>query len=364
MVIGLFGPSVPGMVEDLGISYGQAGMFFTAMAVGSLFGTGIAPILTDFGNRKRLYAIFALCLCLGLFAMGIASTYILILLVIFLFSLFGSPVGAVGQSIMLDMFPEHRTRNLALMTTFAAVGNFLAPLLVSANTFTGLNWRWPFMETGIISGVLFFVIIFMRIPEQKAKPGEIEKLKVIFSNRQVRLVAILVFLSVGIDVGFASWLAEYFKTELEVPLRLASLVVSVYVFGIILGRLSVAWLHKRFKGRQIVIFSLTTALAALLVFLNVDLISLKLVLVFIYGLGVAPIFPLLISFGTSSYPKQPGAVTGLLFACLALGGMVFPLAYGLLAERITIERSYYAVVVLAVVILIIALKERSFSDQK
>jgi len=43
---------------------------------------------------------------------------------------------------------------------------------------------------------------------------------------------------------------------------------------------------------------------------------------------------------SKEYPHQSGAVTGLLFACMSLGGMVFPLVLGILASHHGIERSY------------------------
>ncbi len=41
------------------------------------------------------------------------------------------------------------------------------------------------------------------------------------------------------------------------------------------------------------------------------------------------------------YPAQPGAVSGLLFAALSLGGMAFPLIIGALASRVGLWRSYF-----------------------
>ena len=60
--------------------------------------------------------------------------YALIALVIFLLSLMGSPIGAIGQSIMLGMFPAKRERYLSFMTFFGAVGSLLAPVIVSSTS--------------------------------------------------------------------------------------------------------------------------------------------------------------------------------------------------------------------------------------
>ena len=60
MVIGLLGPSIPSIIEDLGIDYTRAGLFFTMLSLGSLFGTTLAGIASDYLNRKVLFGIVAL----------------------------------------------------------------------------------------------------------------------------------------------------------------------------------------------------------------------------------------------------------------------------------------------------------------
>ncbi len=98
MVIGLLGPSIPGIIMDLGISYTKAGLFFTLLSLGSLLGTSLGGFASDYLNRKILYSGIALVLSAGLVCVGLALSYSLILLFIFLLGLAGSPAGTVGQS--------------------------------------------------------------------------------------------------------------------------------------------------------------------------------------------------------------------------------------------------------------------------
>ena len=100
MVIGLLGPSVPAIVHDLGISYAQAGFLFTLLSLASLFGSSMGAIASDYMNRKRILASFC-----GLFAGGLICMGFVPGVTVFVVSLFGSPIGAIGQSVMLDMYP-------------------------------------------------------------------------------------------------------------------------------------------------------------------------------------------------------------------------------------------------------------------
>jgi FHS family glucose/mannose:H+ symporter-like MFS transporter len=356
MVIGLLGPSIPKIIEDLRISYAQAGLFFTMLSLGSLFGTTLTGIASDYLNRKLLFALVALILAIGLASMGLAASYLAVLLIILGYSLFGSPAGTVGQSIMLSMFPDRRERYISLQTSFAALGSFTAPLLVAVNFTVGLSWRWTFVEAAGIAGLLFFWILFAPLPRSTARVISWKNLSRILGNPRILFSALLIFFSVAPDLGFSYWLAEHFKTELGVPLSLSSAVVGVFLIGMIGGRLLTSRLLQRYASARIVKAGMSLSLVSLIVFLAVPWIPVKLVTLVLYGLGTAPVFPLLMARGTALYPDQPGTVSGVLFGSVSLGGMAFPLLLGAVAAKAGIRLTYILVglIILGVLIALIA----------
>lgn len=340
MVIGLLGPSLPAIVAGLGITYAQAGLFFTLLSLGSFFGTSLGAAASDRVPRRLLFALCASCLAAGLAALGLVRGYLPAALVIFLFSLTGSPVGAIGQSIMLGAWPGKRERNLSLMSSFGALGSLLAPILVSINYSVGLAWRWPFLETAGLALALLVLSLAVRIPAAGVPRARVPA-RAILSNRRVLGVAVMIFLSIAIDLGFVYWLAEYFAAELAVDLRLASSVVGIYLAGIIAGRLSIPLVLKRLQPDVHLAATLCLALAAIVLFTLVPSPAAKAALCALYGLGVGPVFPLLMARGTREFPEQSGAVTGVLYGSMSLGGVVFPLLVGALAQAIGIARSYW-----------------------
>ncbi|UCF97036.1 MAG: MFS transporter [Spirochaetaceae bacterium] len=352
MVIGILGPSIPKIIEDLGISYPQAGLFFTMLSLGSLFGTTLTGIASDYLNRKALFALVALVLAVGLASMGLASSYLVILLIILFYSLFGSPAGTVGQSIMLSMYPHRRERYISLQTSFAALGSFTAPLLVALNFTVGLSWRWTFIEAGGLAILLFLWILIVRLPRASGRMMSRGNISRILGNPRILFSALLIFLSVAPDFGFSYWLAEHFKTELGVPLSLSSAVVSVFLIGMISGRLLTSRLLKRFSSARILKAGMALSLISLIVFLTVPWIPVKLVTLLLYGLGTAPVFPLLMARGTGLYPDQPGTVSGVLFGSVSLGGMAFPLVLGAVASAVGIRLTYILVGVIILALLL------------
>ena len=340
MVIGLLGPSIPAIVHDLGISYAQAGFLFTLLSLGSLFGSSLGAIASDYMNRKRILVLFCGLFAGGLVCMGVAPGYVALCITVFVFSLFGSPLGSIGQSVMLDMYPTKRSRYLSLQTLFGAIGSFIAPLLVSINIAGGLAWRWPFLQTAALVLLLTTIMSLVKIPNSSAERSSRAPLTSIIRNPNIMIAVILVFFYVAVDLGFSYWLAEYFNTELGVSLRLSSAAVSLFLVGVMSSRLATSWLVKQIATKTILLSSLSLASISLLIFLLVPSVGVKAALACIYGLGIGPIFPLMVAKASEEYPRQSGAVTGLLFGSMSLGGMVFPLLLGILATTIGIERSY------------------------
>jgi FHS family glucose/mannose:H+ symporter-like MFS transporter len=352
MVIGLFGPSIPAIIMDLDINYTKAGLFFTALSLGSLMGTPLGGYASDYINRKILYSGIAVVLSAGLVFAGLSAAYLPLLLSIFVLSVAGSPAGTVGQSIMLDMFPEKREHYLSYQSFFASLGSFCAPLLVTLNLSSELSWRWTFFETACMVILLLPFALIARLPPSRAGRQERPKLKSVLSNRRVQLAALFIFLYISLDVGFSYWLAEYFVSELHTSIRISCAGVSIFLLGMMAGRLVTPRLLREVNSRKILLSGLVFAIASLLLFLFARPVPVKAAMVFFYGLGLAPVFPLLMARGTAVYPDQPGTVSGILFACVSFGGMVFPLLFGSIAERIGIRRTYFLVGLIALGLLI------------
>ena len=65
MVIGLMGPSIPSIIVELDLSYSSAGLIFTLLSAGSLLGSLIAGVVSDFSKRKLLWISLVTLLLIG-----------------------------------------------------------------------------------------------------------------------------------------------------------------------------------------------------------------------------------------------------------------------------------------------------------
>ena len=342
LVIGLMGPAVPFIIKEFSIDYAQAGLIFTLLSIAALIGGFVGGWVSDYRRRKSFWLIFLIMLSAGLVIISVVPTFSFLLIVVFVMSLFGSPIGAVGQSIMLQIYPGKRGRFLSLSTMFAAVGSLAAPILISIASIAGLGWRGAFFATAALVLMLFAAVSVSKLPKPAVQSGSALSVFGLFADRQVLYAGVMIFLCVGLDIGFSYWLAEYFVSCAGTAAELSGFAVGCYLAGVISGRFVNSRKPEGFNLWKLPVIGLAAAAVSLLFFLNVTSVPMKLVFCFIYGIGVGPSFPSMMSAGTALYPQRSGAVTAVLFSMMSFSGAVFPVIIGAVGTGRGIENAYYA----------------------
>ena len=342
LVIGLMGPSVPFIIKEFSLDYSQAGLIFTLLSIASFFGTFAGGWVSDYRRRKFFWLLFIFMLSMGLVVFGFAPAFVFLLITVFIMSLFGSPIGAVGQSIMLQMYPEKRGAYLSLSTMFAAVGSFTAPILISLLSLAGLGWRSAFFTTAALVIVLFILVGISKLPQPVVQNGRSLDVFRLFADRSVLFAGLMIFFGVGIDLGFSYWLAEYFVSRLGAAAEISGFAVGSYLIGVILGRLLNSRKPEGLSLWVLPRIGLLIAAISLILFLNIEMFQMKMLFCFLYGIGVGPVFPSMMAAGTAQYPERSGAVTAVLFSMMSLSGAVFPVIIGAVGNGRGIEQAYYS----------------------
>ncbi|GAA5863811.1 hypothetical protein JCM3774_001165 [Rhodotorula dairenensis] len=162
----IYTPSVPGLMEEFGIS--QVG----AISGLTLFvaAYGISPmILSPIQELPRIGRNPVYIIGLALFVIFqipeiLAKNMATVLVFRFFSGFVGGPALATGGASMGDIFPP---KHLAVAIGAWAIGAVSAPTLapvVGSFAAEAKNWRWPFLELLWLSGFTFIVLFFL-LPE-------------------------------------------------------------------------------------------------------------------------------------------------------------------------------------------------------
>jgi len=352
--LNILGPITPFLKQELQLSYTVSSFHFTAFAVGILLiGLGGHWLIQRIGRLPSLW--------IGLIGMSLSALLLLIgrtpLITIgasFLMGLIGSLILAVFPAALSEQHGEFQAVALSEANVIASLFATSAPLLVGwfAHSFGG--WRWAL---GIMAcAPILFFLIFGRDAAPAAASSSTPKL--IQSKEPLPPLFWIYWLALtlGVSVEFCMvfWSADYLEQALGLLKANAAQAVSLFLAGMIIGRVFGSRLVQRFSTRTVVIVSIVIAGFGFLLFWQAENTLVVLSGLFITGLGVANLYPLILSMAIDA--SKGNTIQAGARATLASGIAILalPLALGRLADAAGIRSAYAVVLLLLISIFLIS----------
>ncbi len=226
-----------------------------------------------------------------------------------------------------------------------------------------------FLAMGIFA-VVFFVLLFVKIPEPEASKNEniIENIKHALSYRHLTLGIIAIFIYVGVEIGIPSIANLFMVNELNMDPGLAGSLVGTYWLLMLVGRLTGAALGKKFSSKQMLTFVSSLALILLLVAIsNPDItvkmpgisstlsiqmttVPLSVMFIILCGFCTSVMWPGIFNLATIGMGKYMAIASGL-FMTMVVGGGIIPLVQGVVADAAGYINSYWVMIACLVYLL-------------
>lgn len=325
--------------KELGLSDGEFA-FLAAIPIftGSILRVPIG-ILTDKIGGRIVFTALLLLTAVPTFIISRADSYTQLVVLAFFMGLAGVSF-AVGIAWTSAWWPRER-QGFALGTfgagnVGASVTKLLAPTLVTVIAAGGLaggaipgGWRFvPFVYS--IALVLMAVAVWFLAPTPDHKPAHgrttrelVAPLKIVRVWR-FGLYYVVVF---GAYVALSLWLPKYYVDVYGYELRTAGFLTALFIFPASLLRPLGGWLSDRIGARLVTYASFVVmilALAGLSFSLGVVLFTVLVVVVGVtMGIGKASVYKYIPEY----FPRDVGAVGGLVGAVGGLGGFFLPLLF-------------------------------------
>ena len=350
--LNILGPITPFLKEELRLSYTVSSLHFTAFAVGILLvGLGGHLLIQRVGRWLSLW-IGAIGMSLSACLLLAGKTPTITIGASFLMGLIGSLILVIVPSVLSDQHGELRAVALSEANVVASLVSTAAPLMVGWFAHFAGGWRWAL-------GIAAFTPILMRLglgrvnvlqaaPVQEDPTQGKQPLPILFWIYWVAIV-----LAVAVEFCMISWSADYLEHGLGMLKVDAAQAVSLFLAAMIVGRLAGSRLVQRVSTHKVVIASILVASLGFLVYWNTSSIVLGLGGLFVTGLGVASLYPLILSFAIGAAKGQ--TVQASARATLASGTAILtlPLVLGRLADAIGIRQAYGVVAVLLISVFLI-----------
>jgi len=289
---------------------------------------------------------------------GIGVTAIGLLVPYFIYSfsmvLFGFALLGIGNTIvqvsanplLVDVVPSNRTSSFLSFSQFVkAIGSMIGAPLAGYFALKFGDWKLLFLVFGVVSILTALWLGMTKVDERK-----LEGIKVTFGsafsllgNGFILMMVLAIFVVVGVDVGFNSNSGQFLHKYFGIDQTAAESGRSVYFFGRMLGTFAGALLLTRFSSRKFLMGTSFLGILALVAILAIPSATAAWILVFLIGMFVANIWPLVFSIAVEKFPDRTNEISGLMMSAIS-GGAVIPLVMGWVSDLSTVAAGIYVLI--------------------
>jgi MFS transporter, FHS family, L-fucose permease len=314
-------------------------------------------ILQDRIGKRNMVNLGMGITALGLFIPYFFFTFTTVLFGFALLGIGNTIVQVSANPLLVDVVPAGRTSSFLSFSQFVkAIGSMIAPPLATVFAAKFGDWKVMFLVFGIVSVLSVAWLSMIRVEETRnpEKRATFASSFALLGTGFISMMVIGIFLVVGIDVGINAVSGQFLHARFpEVERTFYESGRSVYFFGKMLGTFGGALMLALLPSRKFFLWSSVLALIATLILIFAPSAMSAMVIIFVIGLGVANIFPLIFSLAVEKYPSRSNEISGLMIMAVS-GGAVIPLLIGNLTDNVGVTAGMFVLVVCAVYELFLA----------
>jgi MFS transporter, FHS family, L-fucose permease len=314
-------------------------------------------ILQDRIGKRNMLNIGIAITALGLFIPFFFNPFAAILTGFALLGIGNTIVQVSANPLLVDVVPSDKVSSFLSFSQFIkAIGSMIAAPFAGWLALTFGNWKLMFLVFGIVSILTVIWLASIRIEETRneSKRATFSSSFKLLGTRFISMMVLGIFLVVGIDVGINAVSGQFFINKFESAQTFAESGRSVYFFGKMLGTFLGAILLTKLASRSFFHWTALASVISIVALLLVPGEMPAMVVVFVIGLAVANIFPLIFSITVEKYPLRANEISGLMIMAVS-GGAAIPPLIGYLTDTSGVTAGMIVLVICAVYLLLLSL---------
>lgn len=230
---------------------------------------------------------------------------------------------------------EKLTSSLTAGQFVKAISSFCGPIIAACATAWFGNWQYMFPLFAAITLISTVWLLLTAVPREQAGQN-VSSFKDCFGllgNKTVLWLFLGIVFVVGVDVGMNTVTPKILMERCGMALSEAGYGTSLYFAFRTAGAFIGAIILARYASGKFFLYSIFTALAALIVLLFTQEKWLIWGGVSVIGFACANVFSILFSFALQTVPEKANGVSGLMIMGVA-GGAIIPVFMGLATEAV------------------------------
>jgi len=238
----------------------------------------------------------------------------------------------VTSALITDLYPEDNVRYINICQCMLSAGAVISPIIVGWGIKNlAADWRSLFFICGAAYLVLLLFLVKAKFSVTAVRNETTGMFKI--GEFMKSPVFVILFIAIILYVGLENGIGYFTETLFDLKLSQAGFgayAISAYWTGMAISRL-VSGARKQSPHRALIVcFVLSGALFTVLAFSGEAFLSLAACA--LTGAAFGPIWSTLIGLAAKQFPQNTGGAVGLMSSGCGLGGALYPVLMGLMAD--------------------------------
>ena len=347
----MIGTLVPELLQYFEVSLSEIGFLMTIQCFGGVLALFLGSRFAEKVKKSLIIPIAFGALGLGLLTVGNSPSFIVLQSAFFITGFFIRITDIFLNAFVGQIHQEESGIYLNRLHMFFSIGAFTGPFYSGMLIKLDFHWQQIYSIIGIlfvVSALLgyWFILPMGRI-QQTPKPqnkAPLNFLEIIQDPKIWILGVTLLFYSFH-QLSVTVWLPYYMEDSLGASKETANLAISLFWFGIILGRLFVSIIVKNQDPARLLSLGAFVGAVLLVGGIYSRDILLTTSAYFLVGLLTGAVIPLAFTICYKIFPEVIALATTFLSIFLLSGQMVGPWLLGISAEIFTIHHAIFLTVI-------------------
>jgi fucose permease len=327
LFLGVGGALIGAAARNIGLTPFQIGLFLAVQNIGFMFGVAVAGTLADRHEKPRILLAGSLILALAFALFYQTDLFWLNLIIMALIGTGSGTFEGVTDPLLLELHPERQGLHINVNHFFVTLGSILITVYL---IFLEMNWRVSLVQSAAVVLLLAGVYALSRRPAGRDGSDSFrDRLRLLAGDRLVISLFAATVLVVGVELGTTGILTTYLMEHQGFNQTTSKLGLIVFLSGIAIGRLIVGYLSRTERLEQTLLALFGAAVFFFTILYFAGLGQWTYVSVFLAGMAMSALFPLMITLAGQAYPEMAGTVIGAIKVAIPIGGIVLPFAMSL-----------------------------------
>jgi FHS family glucose/mannose:H+ symporter-like MFS transporter len=321
--------------QSIGLTPYQIGLFLAAQNVGFTISVVASGAWADTYSKPRILLAGSVLLALAFFTFYISENFWINLVIMFFIGAGAATYEGVTDAMLLEIHTQRQSLHINVNHFFVTFGSIMIAVYL---TYLELNWRNSLVQSGVIVLLLALFFAFTRLKnQQKQAEPYIQRLKILTRDRVAVILFVAAVLAVGVETGTIGILSTFLADMRGFSAFTANGGLIIFLMGMAIGRLLVGFLSRNEQLVQITIGLFGLGFVVYLVLFLIDFGALTYIAVFVAGLALSALLPLMLTIAGLLYPEIAGTVLGALKVAIPVGGMVLPFLMAIVAGQFSLQ---------------------------